>query len=72
MTLWDATNDDGPLGGDINEEARLMYEEQFKLADDLGVTPLGSGSDYTVFLQHIGVSPLTHISRRCVLTNMMM
>lgn len=36
-----------------------MYEEQFKGADDLGVTPLGSGSDYTVFLQHIGVRAYT-------------
>lgn len=33
-----------------------MYEEELQQADNLGVTPLGSGSDYTVFLQRIGVA----------------
>ena len=32
-----------------------MYDEELQQADNLGVTPLGSGSDYTVFLQRIGV-----------------
>lgn len=32
-----------------------MYEAESQQSDDLGVTPLGSGSDYTVFLQRIGV-----------------
>lgn len=54
-SLWDATEDTGPLDGEVDEEVQAMYEEQFKHIDDLGVTPLGSGSDYTVFLQHIGV-----------------
>lgn len=57
-TLWDATEDTGALGGEVDEEVRAMYEEQFQYADELGVTPLGSGSDYTVFLQHIGVRVL--------------
>ncbi|KAF7798379.1 hypothetical protein EIP86_009600 [Pleurotus ostreatoroseus] len=56
LTLWDATNDDGPLDGNVSAEVQAMYEEQFKLADDLGVSPLGSGSDFTVFLQHIGIA----------------
>ena len=48
----------------IDDAVRAMYEEQFKDADDLGVTPLGSGSHYTVFLQHIGVSEVfRHLSR---------
>lgn len=55
-SLWDATEDTGPLDGEVDEEVQAMYEEQFKHIDDLGVTPLGSGSDYTVFLQHIGVA----------------
>ena len=45
----------------MDEEIVQMYEEQFKYADALGVTPLGSGSDYTVFLQHIGVRAPSYI-----------
>ena len=61
LTLWDARNDQGPLFGKIGEhfdaEAQAVYEdEQAQLAmDDIGVGVLGSGSDYTVFLQRIGV-----------------
>jgi hypothetical protein len=35
-----------------------MQEEKIQTDDSLGVGALGSGSDYTVFLQHIGVSIL--------------
>ncbi|KDQ64387.1 hypothetical protein JAAARDRAFT_166540 [Jaapia argillacea MUCL 33604] len=71
-TLWDASNDRGPLFGALNEggegnltdlvdaEVLKMYEEEERerklAAGGLGVTPLGSGSDYTVFLQRIGVA----------------
>ena len=61
LTLWDARNDQGPLfgktGDHFDAEAQAVYEdEQAQLAeDDLGVGVLGSGSDYTVFLQRIGV-----------------
>jgi N-acetylated-alpha-linked acidic dipeptidase len=30
---------------------------KLRRTDSIGVSPLGSGSDYTVFLQHLGVSP---------------
>jgi hypothetical protein len=54
-TLWDARFDTGTLfGGHIDKEVLAMHEE-FKTDGSLGVGALGSGSDYTVFLQHIGV-----------------
>ena len=64
-TLWDATRDDGTLygpGGNvtINEEVLAIHEMQYGKADNVGVTPLGSGSDYTVFLQRNGVRLLLH------------
>ncbi|KAI0700724.1 Zn-dependent exopeptidase [Cytidiella melzeri] len=58
LSLWDATMDSGVLTGPVKEEALATYEAELQQqqADYLGVTPLGSGSDYTVFLQHIGVA----------------
>lgn len=57
LTLWDATKDTGVLFGEhIDEEAVRSWEAEMQAGDKLGVRPLGSGSDYTVFLQHIGVS----------------
>lgn len=38
-----------------------MVEEAAKAVDSIGVGALGSGSDYTVFLQRIGVSTLTRM-----------
>ncbi|KZT29237.1 Zn-dependent exopeptidase [Neolentinus lepideus HHB14362 ss-1] len=60
-TLWDATKDSGPFYGEnVDEEVRAMYEEQeearVNAASGLGVSPLGSGSDYTIFLQRLGVA----------------
>lgn len=55
LSLWDATKDSGVFGGEVKSEILEMYEAEMQQADDLGVTPLGSGSDYTVFLQRIGV-----------------
>jgi N-acetylated-alpha-linked acidic dipeptidase len=59
-TLWDATRDDGTLfgpGGNvtINEEVLSIHEMRYGKADNVGVAPLGSGSDYTVFLQRNGI-----------------
>ncbi|KAH7911572.1 hypothetical protein BJ138DRAFT_1006369 [Hygrophoropsis aurantiaca] len=55
-TLWDARSDTGTLFGEhINPEIAAMHEDELMAADSLGVNPLGSGSDYTVFLQYIGV-----------------
>ena len=62
-TLWDATNDYGKLFGLVGhanvsakEAIRAMELEK---ADSIGVSPLGSGSDYTIFLQRIGVGSVT-------------
>ncbi|KAL4081569.1 hypothetical protein V8B97DRAFT_1923813 [Scleroderma yunnanense] len=55
-TLWDARTDTGTLFGDsIDSEVLAMAQEAEASTDDIGINPLGSGSDYTVFLQHIGV-----------------
>ncbi|KAH9938633.1 Zn-dependent exopeptidase [Fomitopsis serialis] len=62
LTLWDARNDQGPLFGRTGDhfDAEAMENIEDELAqmavDELGVGVLGSGSDYTVFLQRIGVA----------------
>ncbi|SJL02051.1 uncharacterized protein ARMOST_05375 [Armillaria ostoyae] len=64
-TLWDARNDEGPFRDDalsvnmtVDLNVLMDYEAKKKAKDELstGVLPLGSGSDYTVFLQRLGVS----------------
>ena len=62
-TLWDATEDNGKLFGlmgcanvSTKEEAKAIRSMEFSKLDNIGVSPLGSGSDYTVFLQRSGVS----------------
>lgn len=62
-TLWDATEDNGKLFGlmgcanvSTKEEAKVIRSMEFSKLDNIGVSPLGSGSDYTVFLQRSGVS----------------
>lgn len=64
LSLWDATKDSGIFEGKVKSEILEMYEAELQQADGLGVTPLGSGSDYTVFLQRIGVSPPLVFSMR--------
>ncbi|KAG6335106.1 hypothetical protein ID866_3975 [Astraeus odoratus] len=55
-TLWDAHDDTGTFFGDvIDNEVLAVDESEQESTDDLGIRPLGSGSDYTVFLQYIGV-----------------
>ena len=49
-TLWDARTDTGKFPA-----APGHVEEQFNTLSE-GVRPLGSGSDYTVFLQRLGVA----------------
>jgi hypothetical protein len=61
-TLWDATNDNGKLFG-LMGHANVSAKEAIRAmeltkADNIGVSPLGSGSDYTVFLQRIGVGSM--------------
>lgn len=61
-TLWDARQDSGTLFGllnnstyEVEQEAIAIREMEIAAADSVGVSPLGSGSDYTVFLQRSGV-----------------
>jgi len=64
-TLWDATLDDGPfkdlwhnntIDADFLENYNLELERHKMKAQKTQVLPLGSGSDYTVFLQRLGVA----------------
>ncbi|KIY69729.1 Zn-dependent exopeptidase [Cylindrobasidium torrendii FP15055 ss-10] len=64
-SLWDARNDEGPFKPDSATEEQVAdaaalewYASQkaAKASRGTGVTPLGSGSDYTVFLQRLGVA----------------
>ncbi|KAG5648992.1 hypothetical protein DXG03_000341 [Asterophora parasitica] len=63
-TLWDARNDEGPFKGVGHTEATIdpdfleAYNAAKKelRASDTGVSPLGSGSDFTVFLQRLGIA----------------
>lgn len=59
-TLWDARTDEGPFTrDDMIVDAKIMsaYVAAKKeiQASDTSIHPLGSGSDYTVFLQRLGV-----------------
>lgn len=67
-TLWDATTDDGPYTEHLNMQnaslvsvdsdfMELYHKEQSEVqASKTHVKPLGSGSDFTVFLQRLGVA----------------
>ncbi|KAH7885508.1 Zn-dependent exopeptidase [Phlebopus sp. FC_14] len=61
-SVWDALYDSGPYtgAGSDAEFARMWAEKnasRFAVDDDAAfVAPLGSGSDYTVFLQRLGVA----------------
>ncbi|KAK0475812.1 Zn-dependent exopeptidase [Armillaria novae-zelandiae] len=62
-TLWDATQDTGSYFGarDVGEavidpDVVAMSEARANAVDALDVGVLGSGSDYTVFLQRLGIA----------------
>jgi N-acetylated-alpha-linked acidic dipeptidase len=65
-TLWDARADEGPFTGNgainmtVDPESMSGYTATKKeiLSSDIGISPLGSGSDYTAFLQRLGVCHL--------------
>ncbi|KAH9179540.1 Zn-dependent exopeptidase [Lactarius sanguifluus] len=57
-TLWDATADRGQLFGEHNDDDSLGTEVKTKAMEYIGVRSLGSGSDYTVFLQRLGVASM--------------
>jgi len=58
-TLWDARTDRGAFYGNFSHEAiaKLNAEMDAEIANEepSSIRPLGSGSDFTVFLQRIGV-----------------
>jgi hypothetical protein len=66
-TLWDARDDEGPFEGIGDEEFMASYaaSELKRHALDTGIEPLGSGSDFTVFLQHLGVSTCAFLLCAC-------
>ncbi|KAI5120935.1 hypothetical protein M0805_002915 [Coniferiporia weirii] len=56
-SLWDAIDDDGPFAGAIDPDLKAQHDAKSTFKHGVpGVSPLGSGSDYTVFLQHIGIA----------------
>ncbi|KAG8924453.1 hypothetical protein FRC02_010413 [Tulasnella sp. 418] len=67
-TLWDARHDAGTLNGPsygrqsvfktlgLDWKHEEMRMKEMKSANSTGVFALGSGSDYTVFLQRIGIA----------------
>ncbi|KAF8076478.1 Zn-dependent exopeptidase [Lyophyllum atratum] len=65
-TLWDARKDEGPFTGiegiSSNWTIDADFLETYNVAtrdlhaSSTGVSPLGSGSDFTVFLQRLGVA----------------
>jgi N-acetylated-alpha-linked acidic dipeptidase len=63
-TLLDARTDNGPFGKNISDVASSRPREHTrhhvtrtgKSKDTLYIQDLGSGSDFTVFLHHLGVS----------------
>ena len=73
-TLWDARTDRGNFYGNLSNEAIALInvEMDVEIAGDeiSSVRPLGSGSDFTVFLQRIGVrsshSPCTYLRTQLV------
>jgi hypothetical protein len=66
-TLWDARLERGPFTGSDSFDrhsvselvADLTEEELVAETEEIPVAPLGSGSDYTVMLQRLGVSILS-------------
>lgn len=60
-SLWDARGDVGPYEGPVDPDFAAMYEASDplrSLTPEMILTPLGSGSDYTPFLQHLGVASM--------------
>ena len=58
-TLWDARHDVGPFDGLMDSEStEALLQQTLNAQSDLGIVPLGSGSDWTAFLQHLGVSDI--------------
>ncbi|KAI0353024.1 Zn-dependent exopeptidase [Trametes cingulata] len=62
-TLWDAREDEGPFEGAWDAEFAEMYRGERvgverRGKEEVGIPPLGSGSDFTPFLQRLGVASM--------------
>jgi len=57
-TLWDMRNDEGPFAGPIALDVQQIFDRTSESYSSTGIGALGSGSDYTVFLQHIGIASI--------------
>ncbi|THG94618.1 hypothetical protein EW026_g6888 [Hermanssonia centrifuga] len=59
-TLWDARTDIGPFThGSVDDESiKLHPANQLRRSPDTGIATLGSGSDFTVFLQRLGIASM--------------
>ncbi|KAI0335653.1 Zn-dependent exopeptidase [Cubamyces sp. BRFM 1775] len=59
-TLWDARLDIGPFRGPADDDLLEEYRAKLKgvEGDGVGIAPLGSGSDFTPFLQRLGVASM--------------
>ncbi|OSD04654.1 Zn-dependent exopeptidase [Trametes coccinea BRFM310] len=55
-SLWDARHDVGPFHGRTSGE--LFEKIRDAVEDDVDIAPLGSGSDFTSFLQRLGVASM--------------
>ncbi|KAI6135053.1 Zn-dependent exopeptidase [Pisolithus croceorrhizus] len=60
-TLWDARYDSGPYTGAQDAEFARMWTRSNKVREgvsdsSVSLRPLGSGSDFTVFLQRLGIA----------------
>ncbi|KAG6332167.1 hypothetical protein ID866_6926 [Astraeus odoratus] len=60
-TLWDAQHDHGPYTGAQDAEFAEMWAQKNKITEkaiqsSVAISPLGSGSDFTVFLQRLGIA----------------
>lgn len=63
-TLWDARTDRGALFGDnIDTQTKKLLENEDEQLEGFGVGALGSGSDFTVFLQRLGVGRIQLLFR---------
>lgn len=70
-TLWDARDAVGPLAAGEHADPEFMFvydaAETRRRAAKAIIPPLGSGSDFTVFLERLGVGLFTSPSFRVVL-----
>ncbi|KAH9850769.1 Zn-dependent exopeptidase [Lenzites betulinus] len=58
-TLWDAQHDEGPFRGPADHTAISQRAPPLEnAADNANIGPLGSGSDFTAFLQYLGVASM--------------